>query len=466
MSTASADETGDLTWLPAWQLREMIGKGEVSPVEVTEHFLGRVEQLDPVLKAFATLDASGARAQAKRAEDAVRRGDELGPLHGIPISAKEHIPIAGLPTQQLFGPNVSMATRDELGIGRLRDAGAIVFGTNRQMGTRGGALESGDPADLGAYDWTLEARNPWDPSRTPGWSSAGPAAAAAARLVPIAIGSDGGGSTRLPGAYSGVVGFHPTPNLIPSVDYTGLRSWPTLTIGPLCREVRDAAIALQVMAGPDGRDFLCQQIDPPDYLDRLEAGVDGLHLAWTDDYGFTGMYAEAESPRLIDTARSAAEGFRALGASVDATNTVWEDFFPGVMAMQLAAAGAADPEAWVTSLDTRGRNWQRFRDLFADHDLLLSVTSQLLPKKVEDWDAAWTRDGANYPHGTFAPVYTSHTYMFNWLGFPAVSVPCGYVEGLPVGLQIVGLPGREDLILRAAAAFQSAHPHRERPAVA
>jgi Asp-tRNA(Asn)/Glu-tRNA(Gln) amidotransferase A subunit family amidase len=219
------------------------------------------------------------------------------------------------------------------------------------------------------------------------------------------------------------------------------------------------------MAGPDGRDFLCQQIDPPDYLERITSGVEGLRFVWTDDFGFTGKYAEDESPRLIAAARASAFDFRSLGASVEATNTEWEDFFPGVMAMQLAAVGAADQEVWTSSLDTRGRNWQRFRDVFADHDLLLSVTSQLSPKKVEDWDAAWTRNGADYPHGTFAPVYTSHTYMFNWLGFPAVSVPCAFVDGLPVGLQIVGLPGREDLILRAANAFQSAYPRLERPGV-
>ena len=95
----------------------------------------------------------------------------------------------------------------------------------------------------------------------------------------------------------------------------------------------------------------------------------------------------------------------------------------------------------------------------------MSVTSQILPKKVEDWDAAWTTDGASYPHGTFAPVYTSHTYMFNWLGFPAVSVPCGFLDGLPLGLQIIGLPGREDLIFRAANAFQQAFPCLDHPPV-
>ena len=106
------------------------------------------------------------------------------------------------------------------------------------------------------------------------------------------------------------------------------------------------------------------------------------------------------------------------------------------------------------------------RAVLADHDVVLSATSQLLARKVEDWDAAWVRDGATFePHKTFAPVYTSHTHMFNWLGFPAVSVPCGFVDGLPVGLQVIGLPGREDLVLRVANAYQSAFPITEKPPV-
>jgi amidase/aspartyl-tRNA(Asn)/glutamyl-tRNA(Gln) amidotransferase subunit A len=116
-------------------------------------------------------------------------------------------------------------------------------------------------------------------------------------------------------------------------------------------------------------------------------------------------------------------------------------------------------------LEARQRNWQLFRKALRGVDVLLSPTSQIVARRVEDWDRAWTRDGARYAHGTFAPTYTSHTHMFNWLGFPAASVPCGFVDGLPVGLQIVGLPGREGTILRVANAFQKAYPRDERPPV-
>jgi aspartyl-tRNA(Asn)/glutamyl-tRNA(Gln) amidotransferase subunit A len=455
----------ELTWLAAWEIRELIAKKEVSPVTVTEHFLARIEEHDGVLKTFAVLDAAGARESAKRAEQAVTRGDDLGPLHGVPVSVKEHISVAGLP---LFGrPGGGTASHDDLGVERLRAAGAVVFGANTMMGTGGGVAIGGGAH----YNWDAEARNPWDPTRVPGWSSSGGAAATAAGLIPLAIGSDGGGSTRLPAAYCGVVGVHPTPNLIPSVNYDApsLASLTT-SIGPLTRNVVDAAIALQAMAGPDGRDYCCSQENAPDLLSELEAGVDGMRLAWTDDYGFTGIYRQPESDRVIAAVRAAAAGFAALGATLETTDEVWEDFWQGFMAaapvaMMPGGMMPAPPlEDWRQSLDSRQRNWETFRRLFRDHDLLLTPTSQLVAWKVEDWDAAWLANKESFAHGIFGPgTYTSHTQMQNWLAIPAVSVPCGFVDGLPVGLQICGPPGSEGRILRAAKRFQDAFGSDTRP---
>jgi Asp-tRNA(Asn)/Glu-tRNA(Gln) amidotransferase A subunit family amidase len=455
--------------MPAWHIRELIAKQELSPVEVTEHFLGRIEEHDSVLHTFATLDAAGARDAAKRAEHAIGAGEQLGPLHGIPISVKEHIAVAGLPGLNPLGGNAP-ALRDALCVERLRDAGAVIFGTNTMMGT-GGGVAIGDDAH---YNWEAEARNPWDPSRVPGWSSAGGAAAAAARLVPIAIGSDGGGSTRLPAAYSGVVGVHPTPNLVPHTMYDlPMLSPITSSFGPIARDVVDAAITLQAMIGPDGRDYLCSQAEPPDCVSNIDAGIEGLRLAWTDDYGFASIYAQAESARVIDHVRQAATGFTSLGATLEPTDVVWEDFYDGFMASApltmapgLSFMPAPPVDDWARSLDSRQRNWQAFRQVFSDHDLLVTVTSQLVAWTVEDWSAAWTTSKANFTHGVFGPgTYTSHTHLQNWLAIPAASVPCGFVDGLPVGLQICGPPGSEDRILRAARAFQTAFPRDERPAV-
>ncbi|MFI5053801.1 MAG: amidase [Acidimicrobiia bacterium] len=461
----------ELTWMPASEIRALIGKGDLSPVEVTDHFLGRIEELDPQLHTFRSLDTEGAREQAKRAEDAVRSGEELGTLHGIPVSVKEHIAVAGHPLMGAGFPE-PISTRDALGVQRLRDAGAIMFGTNTMMYTNG-LRQDADGNMLMSFDWDAEAKNPWDTSRVPGWSSSGGAAATVAGLIPLAIGTDGGGSTRLPAAYSGVFGLHPTTTLIPWADYETPQVSPMMmSMGPLARHVGDAAIALQAMAGPDGRDATCIQTEPPDYLAAIDDGVDGMRFAWTDDFGFTEMYAQDESPRVIAAVRDAAQRLATIGAAVEPTKEVWEDFFPGFIASTyLYPTGGArpprpTPEAWASMLDTRKGNYDKFRAVLAEHDLILSATTQLLPRTFEEWSDAWTTGGAAFPpHGVFAPVYTSHTHMFNWLGFPAASVPCGFVDGLPVGLQLIGLPGNEAKIFRVANAYQHAFPQLDHPPV-
>ena len=456
--------TDELTWMPAWRLRELMVKRDISALEVIDHFLARIEEFDPILKAFKHVDAEGARSQA-RVVDA-QRVEDPGPLLGIPISVKEHIAVAGMPLMTLFGDGRERIARyDDLAVTRLRSAGAIIVGTNTMMGTSA-------PGPF-QFNWEREARNPWDPSRAPGWSSSGGAATAAARLLPIAIGSDGGGSTRLPGAYCGVVGMHPTAGLVPSYNpAVQMRMNPTVTIGPLARDITDVAVTLQALSGPDGRDFDCIQTPPPDMLSHLDDGVEGFRLAWTDDYGFAGMYGFDESPRVIEAVRDAAVPVvRSLGAVIEESGGAWEDFWPGYVTAQFLFGGGPTGtverpprDTWMEAMESRGRNWEAFRKVFAETDLLLSPTSQILAPKIEDWAAWWSGNGpVPFPHGTFAPHYTSHTHMFNWLGFPAASLPCGFIDGLPIALQVVGWPGSEDRILRFAQAFLRANPRQEHP---
>jgi Asp-tRNA(Asn)/Glu-tRNA(Gln) amidotransferase A subunit family amidase len=289
-------------------------------------------------------------------------------------------------------------------------------------------------------------------------------------LLPITIGSDGGGSTRLPGAISGVIGVHPSVGRIPRVSQGRPSINLTGTIGPLARDARDAAMTMQVLAGPDGRDMVSLHFPAPDYLTNLDKGVSGMRFAWTDDYGYGSMYKLPGTERLVATVRQAAMGFTKIGAQVEPTSEQWEDFWPSLgVTNQIFGApgpsGGPKPEQIKSALETRGRNAQRFYDLLSKNDLLLSATAQFTAFTMEEWAAAWTKDGRKYPHNTFAPTYTVYTHMFNWLGFPAVSVPCGYIDGLPIGLQIVGLPDREPKILQAAAAFMKAYPRNERPKV-
>ena len=461
-SSAQPSGPADLSWTPAWRIAEMIREKTISPVEVTEHFLGRIETLNPSLHAFIYLDASGARAQAKAAEAAVMRGDALGPLHGVPTAVKDHIPVAGMPFHE--GPP---AKHTHFGVERLQTAGAIVLGGNSMM-TSGGGGGMKEAGVFAGFNWEAEALNPWNTAKVPGWSSSGGAASVAAGMIPFAIGSDGGGSTRLPAAYSGVIGVHPTGGLIPEVNYAQPRPPAGLTVGPMTRDVRDAALVLQVMAGPDGRDPFSIQAEPGDYLAQLDAGLGGLRLAWTDDFGFASRYHPAEGPRVIAHVREQALALAGRGARVEVTAEVWEDFWPGRMAQWQAytpSPGLPVPneEEMAAGFEVRGRNWDRFRRLFKSHDLVLSVTTPRVAMDIPEWEAAWTSAGATYPNGSFMGCYISHTELFNWMKFPAVSVPAGFVDGLPVGLQIAGPAGSEAAIFRVAQAFAAAFPQTKRP---
>ena len=450
----------DLTWLPAWRLRELIERRDVSPVEVTEHFLGRAEELDPVLKCYRSLDAPGARAQAKRAEAAVLRGDELGLLHGIPVSVKEHIAVEGLPVFSLdlvAGAEAVGATapRDAPVVRRLRDSGAVVFGTNIMpgMGSIGLRDADGNPTT----DLTWHSRNPWDLARVPGSSSAGGSAAVSGGVIPVAIGSDGGGSTRLPAAWSGLLGLHPTMGRVPMGSPPG-SSWNT-SLGPLTRDARDGAMVLQAIAGPDGAEIISLQTDPPDYLAGIDAGVEGLRMAWTDDFGFARKYAGPESERVLDTARAAAHRFTELGAVVETTDEAFPEWMP---MLGLGLQGAAPVgDAFTAGQDCRVQWWEGFRRIFADVDLLLTTTIQHVAFTAERWDESWAAGTLE-----FTPMWCAHTFPHNFLGWPALSVPCGFVDGLPVGMQITSRPDGEALLYRAAQAFLGAFPFDDRPPAA
>jgi Asp-tRNA(Asn)/Glu-tRNA(Gln) amidotransferase A subunit family amidase len=461
--------SSELTWMPAHEMRELIGKGDVSPVEVTEHFLGRIEELEPKLHAFQVIDTEAARLQAKAAEKAVRDGDELGPLHGIPVSIKEHISVQGLPyfhmgTQR----HLPEAPRDDIQVERLRSAGAVIVGTNTEMGS--GMREARKRGEI--FNWEVEARSAWDQTRVPGWSSSGSATAVVSRMVPLALGSDGGGSTRLPAAYSGVVGIAATPGRIPWLYAHAPAIALTASTGPLCRDVRDAAVMTQALSGPDGRDFFSFPDWAFDCLSTLDEGVEGMRFAWTDDFGFASMYALEESPKVIAAVRTAAQGFTSLGAAVEATDMVWEDFFAHFQttSQMFGSGGRLDgtrpsEDDYFAMTDARGRNLDRFMRIFDDYDVLLAPMAQLTARKVEEWNAAWTTDGGRYVHGTFAGTYVSHAMLQNWCSLPAFSIPAGFVDGLPIGLQIIGRPGTDGLMFRIARAFQRACPRPERPNV-
>jgi Asp-tRNA(Asn)/Glu-tRNA(Gln) amidotransferase A subunit family amidase len=439
---ASAKPDVDLDWAPAWRVRELVAARKLSPVEATEHFLNRIEALDPPLHAFRDFDAERAREAARQAEAAMMAGEPLGLLHGAPIAVKELIAVRGEP---FYNPAVGhrvVSERDSIEVERLRAAGAVIVGV-----TVGGLTTR----EFGASD--QQPQNPWDRTRVCGDSSTGAACAVAAGMVPAALGTDGQGSNRLPGAYCGLIGLLPTRGRVATADWRQLVNRFISGAGPITRDVRDAGLMLQALAGPDARDLVGLPDDPPDYLAGLDEPARGMRVGWTDDFGYTGAYAGPESARVIETVRRAAQGLGAIGVQLEDLREPFDD--PSWLADKLTVG---DPGLGVyqpLSLEDvakvrvgRLRLSQSFRRALEGNDFILAPASQHVAPMREAWADSWSAPG-------YMANYAAHTAAANVLGWPALSVPAGLVDGLPVGLQIIGRPNSEPAMLRLAQAFLS-----------
>lgn len=438
---------GDLSWLPAWRLREMVAAKALSPVELVDHCLARIEAHNPALRAFTTVMAEDARAAARAAEAAVMQGRPLGPLHGIPVSFKDHIQVRGTP--QAGAP----AGRDDVVVDRLRRAGAIVIGKTAMQNA--------------VFN---NSANPWNLERVAGTSSTGAGASVAAGMTPIAIGSDGGGSTRLPAAYCGLFGHHPTIGRVPRGPGTGpvdfmATGWSG-TLGPITRDIRDVVMAMQAIAGPDWRDLEGYKGPAPDYGKDLDAGVRGLRIAWSADCGFASEYFDPVSADVVSAVQKAAMQFASLGAIVEDPKFTVEDYHPVFRSILTAldrAVGRTPPDLgpvldYHEALERRQRMAGKYFALFDRYDVLLTPTSPIVAPTHGHFDA-WLKDDL----GRFAAAYTCLTGQYNTLGFPALAVPCGFVDGMPVSLQIIARPDEDAKIFRVAQAFASAFPQSRRP---
>src|SRR2546422_3692827 len=293
-----------LCWISASELAPAIARKKVSPVEVVDAVLARIDTLKQ-LNAYVTLDAERARQAAKAAERAVmRRGARLGPLHGVPFSVKDLIITKGVRTTfgtPLYRDNVP--TEDAPSVERLKAAGAIMLGKTNTP-TLGW---------VGVTDNLLfgVTRNPWSLAHTPGGSSGGAGAAVAAGLAPLAMGTDGGGSIRKPSAFTGTFGLKPSYARIPTYPPSG--SWSLSHIGPMTRTVKDAALMMNACAGPDERDQYSLPADRVDYVKALRGSLKGLRVAWSGKLGV----APAVDPEVSAATAKAARAFRELGCKVE-----------------------------------------------------------------------------------------------------------------------------------------------------
>lgn len=460
----------ELCFTPATELAAAIRTRQLSPVEVVDAVLARMEALNPQLNAFLTIDSEGARAAARQAEAAVMRGEALGLLHGLPVSLKDLEPTTGLRCtygSKFFADN--MATFDGIVTERVKAAGGIITGkTNTPFYGHKDMTDNllGEPC-----------RNPWNLDRTPGGSSGGAAAAVAAGMGPLAHGSDGAGSIRIPAALSGVFGIKASFGRVPN--------WPNPDIwtgrthqGPLTRTVADAALFLQVLAGPDPRDPLSIDNQPDDYLAAVAHPFDalrGLRVAWSEDLGYA-----AVDPEVRRLTNAAAKRFADFGCHVEAVDPGWADprdlgglawyvsfaarlgeqyrqqptWFEPSLAEMIEAGLRASGVDYVNVSLQRTAFQQVAQRFFTQYDLLLTPQMPVGAWPVDQPPA--TIEGKPTP-SMFDRL--SFTFPFNMTGQPAASVPCGFTsEGLPVALQIVGRWHDDTLVLQAAAAFEQAQP--------
>ncbi len=460
----------DLAFAPATDIRRMIANREISSAELTEFFFQRIDELNPQLNAYLALCPDQAMADARAADEAVRNGDPLGPLHGVPISVKDLELTKGVTTTMgsaVFRDRVPDI--DSVVVERVKAAGAILLGkTNTPEFGQSGTTEN----------LVSEAcRNPWNTDYTPGGSSGGAGAALAAGLCTLATGSDGGGSIRIPSSFSGVTGIKPSQGRVPRYGgYGGPAVNHFSQSGPMSRTVRDTAMLLQVLAGPDSRDANTMTDTPPDYLAALEGGVHGWRIAWSPDFGYA-----AVDPEVAEITQAAAQVFQQMGAHVEeAAPEVEGDPFPAFATVFGTASYTSyqnlyperrddlthyvratfDAAATLTAADLSralayvDRHKRRFADFFNDYDLLLTPAMAVTAFPIGEHPTRIAGREVNQWWG-----YLPFTFPINMSGQPAASVPCGFsAAGLPVGLHLVGPAGAEGRVLRAMAAFEDAQP--------
>jgi amidase len=464
----------DLVFASAQELAMRIRQRRVSATEVLEGYLAQIASHNAALNAIITLDEEGARTRAKAADAALTRGEVWGPLHGVPVTIKDAIETAGLRTTGGFPPLAEyVPTTDAPVVARLRAAGAIIMGK-----TNVPVLSADYRADNPIFGRT---NNPWALDRTPGGSTGGGAAALAAGLTALEIGSDLAGSVRIPAHYCGVYGLKPTEHRVPCTGHIpevpgtlrGRRHMQT--IGPLARSVEDLELALRLMAGPDG----CQwEVPPVPLIPAADRPLDTLRLAWTDDFGglpvthetrtALGQLAEELTRCGCHMAQRAPEGFDC--------ETAWETRGEILMA-ELAATDPEGAVKRVATFDARLHLAASFRGMARGATATMQQYAESLTKRdtliaalehfFTQWDALLcpVTVGPAIPHcpyGTpvsvdgqqvpYMPAGTAYTQLFNLTGHPVVVLPLTRSsEGLPIGLQVVGRRWGEMPLLAIAA---------------
>jgi aspartyl-tRNA(Asn)/glutamyl-tRNA(Gln) amidotransferase subunit A len=466
----SAHATDQLTYLTVQEVAALIRSRKISPVELTQACLTRIEALNGSLNAFITVTAESALADARRAESEVQHGRWLGPLHGVPIALKDLIDTAGVRTtgaSALYKDRIP--TEDATVVKRLKDAGAILLGKlNMHELAYGGTSV---PSFYGRVS------NPWDLQRITGGSSGGSAAAVAAGLCYAALGSDTGGSVREPAALCGIVGLKPTYGRVSNRGVMPL-AWSMDHVGPMARTVTDSAIVLQAIAGYDPGDVVSQNRPVGSYVEGAAARVP-LRVGLPREFFFADLDPDiqmaidqalkllgAAGAKLVDvplevsTDRTVfrSEAYTAQAENIEKTP---ELFIPETLA-KFKAGAAIDAPTYIQARRELERLRRSTLSIFSSVDVLVTPTTRIAAPKAADYPQ--TVEGAMALDGQLL----HNTRPFNLFGLPTISVPCGFTgAGLPIGMQISGPTWEERRVLTVARAFEAATEwHKRRPPVA
>lgn len=460
----------EFCFMSAVEIARAVRERAVSVQDLIDQVLARIEQVNPRLNAYCTVMADEAREAARRADADLAAGIDVGPLHGVPVSIKDNLYVKD--SRTTFGSKLQEndVTREDCPlVERLRQAGAIITGrTNSpEFGWKG-------VTDNRVFGIT---RNPWNPDLTPGGSSGGGSAAVAAGLGPIGIGTDGGGSLRIPAAFCGLVGHKPSYGRVPT--------WPGVSVGSLrhiggmTRTVEDTALLLDLISGPDDRDPESLPASNVNYLSEIERGIEQVRIAWSTHLGYA-----AVDPEVARLCEQSAMRLTEAGAIVERIDLDWNDpydswrvFFYGAAAARLGRVvdeqghlldpglrACVEDAVNMTGLDIsdaltqRNEFWHKVRRVYESFDLLITPTLPVPPFPVGQNNAD------PFPGQEFGELqWVQFTYPFNMTGQPACSVPGGWTNtGLPVGLQIIGRRFDDALVLRAARALEQIQPWRDR----
>jgi aspartyl-tRNA(Asn)/glutamyl-tRNA(Gln) amidotransferase subunit A len=450
---------------------------DLSPVEVIEAVLSRMERLEPQLHAFCTPTPDLARAEAKRVEAEIMAGGPVGSLAGIPVSHKDLILTKGVRTASgSLAYKDFVPDEDDVVVERIRAAGAIMIGKTN-VPEFGYSPTGHNPV----FETT---RNPWNLMLTPGGSSAGAAVAVATGVGPMATGSDGGGSVRIPASFCGLYGFKGSMGRIPLYPgarderYPGVSGWESLEhIGPITRTVADAALMMSVAAGPDMRDRHSLPKANFDWMECLRGDLRGLRVAYSADWGYAAV--DPEVRRLVAEAVKIFE--RELGCVIEEANPGWSDPLDAFFAIMMAESDLKGMREMArkipmsghlvdalmipwTAEDFTNANMTRkslvrtMAQFMSRYELLLTPTLAVPPFAIH-------MQGPEKISGRYVrpEQFLAFTFPINLTGQPAATVPAGWTaEGLPVGLQIVGRHLDDPMVMRASAAFEAAAPWRDK----